>query len=217
MSRTPLLLITCAQLIVVAPALAGILPPGPLATAPLVYVDGDSTVWHGSTTYSNTFGLSGFVDWAVWAPNTFPGFAGYTPNAGEYVYAYQAAVEGSAALSSFFVTLHNPANNIGTFSGDVGWGLVDGVGTNFEQILPFNQAEWYWVDGIPTDSRSIGLAFSSPNPPMLSDGTLIDHGSSAFAIPVPSPAVPEPASLIVWSLLGLTVAGANWRRRRMRS
>ena len=215
MGRTrTLLCLTFAQLILVAPALAGILPPGPLATAPGVYVDGMANVWHGSTPYANAFGLSGFVDWAVWAPNTFPGFDGYTPNANEYIFTYQAAVEGSAALSSLFVTLDNAANNVGTFSGNVGWGLVDGVGTDFEQILPLNQAEWYWFDGIPTDSRSIGLVFSSPSPPMLSDGTLIDHGSSAFVVPVPSPAVPEPASLATWSILIAITAAALRRRQR---
>jgi formylglycine-generating enzyme required for sulfatase activity len=31
---------------------------------------------------------------------------------------------------------------------------------------------------------------------------------------IPAPAVPEPASLIVWSLLGLTVGSATWWRRR---
>jgi hypothetical protein len=188
-TRTTLLL-GCALIVSAAPALAGPLPVGPLATAPGVYVDGFANVWHGSTDYGNAFGLEGFVDWAVWAPGTFPGFSGYTPTPGEYVYTYQAAEEGTAALTSYFVTLDNSADNIGEFSGDAGFGLVDGIAADFMQILPLNQAEWYWFSGIPEDFRSKGLAFSSPNPPMLSDGTVINHGTFAFVIPVPSPGGP---------------------------
>ena len=198
MIRTRILLFLSGALIPIAPLLAGPLPAGPLATAPGVYVDGFA--WRGSTTYANAFGLSGFVDWAVWAPGTFPSFAGYVPTAGEYVYTYQAAEEGSAALTSLFVSLDNAADNIGYFSGDAGFGLVDGMAPDFSQILPANQAEWYWFSGIATDARSKGLAFSSPNPPMFSDGTLIDHGTFAFVIPVPSPGgpvIPEPSTFVL--------------------
>ncbi len=214
-TRTTLLFI-CALITSVAPALAGPLPAGPLATAPGVYVDGMANVWHGSTPYSNAFGLSGFVDWAVWAPGTFPGFGGYAPTAGEYVYTYQAAVEGSAFLTSLFVSLDNASDNIGFFSGNAGFGLVDGQAPDFSQILPLNQAEWYWFSGIPTDARSKGLAFSSPNPPMFSDGTLIDHGTFAFVVPVPSPGgpvIPEPSTFIL-AACGASLFVVRWFRHR---
>ncbi|MEX2113484.1 MAG: hypothetical protein WD845_09875 [Pirellulales bacterium] len=215
-TRTSLLLV-CALAIPAAPALAGPLPVGPLATAPGVYVDGFANVWHGSTPYSNPFGLSGFVDWAVWAPGTFPGFSGYSPTAGEYVYTYQAAVEGSVALTSLFITLDNAADNIGEFTGDAGFGLVDGpTPADFMQILPLNEAEWYWFGGIVEDDRSKGLVFSSPNPPMLSDGTLIDHGSFAFVIPVPSPGgpiIPEPSTFVL-AACGAALFVVRWLRVR---
>jgi hypothetical protein len=181
-------------------------------------VDGFSNVWHGSTDYSNTFGLEGFIDWAVWAPGTFPGFAGYTPTPGEYVYTYQAAEEGTAALTSYFVTLDNAADNIGEFSGDAGFGLVDGVAADLAVILPLNQAEWYWFSGIPTDFRSKGLAFSSPNPPMWSDGTVIDHGTFAFVIPVPSPGgpvIPEPSTFVLAACGASLFVVRWWRSRRV--
>ncbi len=209
-------LLVCALAFCAAPALAGPLPLGPLATAPGVYVDGSSNVWHGSTPYANSFGLSGFVDWAVWAPGTFPAFSGYTPTAGEYIYTYQAAEEGTASLSSLAVTLENAAGFIGEFSGDTGFGLVDGIPADFMQILPLDQAEWYWFTGIPEDSRSKGLAFSSPNPPMLSDGTVIDHGTFAFVIPVPSPGgpvIPEPSTLVL-AACGLSLLVIRWLRVR---
>ncbi len=214
--KRTLLFLASAQLVFLAPAFGGPLPVGPLATAPGVYVDGMATVWHGSTAYSNAFGLSGFVDWAVWAPGTFPGFAGYAPTAGEYAYTYQAAEEGSAALTSLFVELDNPADNIGFFSGDVGFGLVDGVAPDYMQILPLNEAEWYWFAGIPTDGRSKGLAFSSPTPPMNSIGTLIDHGTFAFVIPVPSPGgpvIPEPSTFVLGAC-GASLFVLRWMRRR---
>ena len=216
-TRTTLLL-GLALVVSAAPALAGPLPVGPLATAPGVYVDGFANVWHGSTDYSNAFGLEGFIDWAVWAPGTFPGFTGYAPTAGEYVYTYQAAEEGTAALTSFFVTLDNAADNIGEFSGDAGFGLVDGIAADFMQILPLNQSEWYWFSGIPEDFRSRGLAFSSPNPPMLSDGTVIDHGTFAFVIPVPSPGgpiIPEPSTFVLAACGASLFVVRWWRRRRV--
>jgi hypothetical protein len=185
-----------------------------------VYVDGLFNVWHGSTVFDNGFSppddLSGFVDWAVWAPGTFPAFTGYIPTPGEYVYTYQAAVEGEAALTSLFVSVENAADNIGEFYGDAGFGLVDGVAADIMTLIPLTEADWYWFTGIPEDGRSRGLAFSSPNPPMLSEGTLIDHGTFAFAYPVPSPSgpvIPEPSTLVLLGCGGLLFA-ARWLRYR---
>ncbi len=54
----------------------------------------------------------------------------------------------------------------------------------------------------------------------LSSGDLVrdlDAGLVHFALPPPTPAtVPEPASLVIWSLLGLGIAGYGLRRRRDR-
>lgn len=164
----------------------------------------------------NGVGLSGFVDWAVWAPNTFPAFSGYTPTANEYVYTYQAAEEGSANLTSLFIAVENAANNIGEFSGDAGFGLVDGVAADLMVLIPLTEADWYWFSGIPEDGRSKGLAFSSPNPPMWSDGTLINHGTFAFVFPVPSPGgpvIPEPSTFVLLACGGLLFT-VRWLRRR---
>lgn len=48
-------------------------------------------------------------------------------------------------------------------------------------------------------------------PSMEVSSLAIDNAQLSLAVA----AVPEPASLIVWSLLGLTVGGATWWRRRM--
>src|SRR5262245_26152745 len=120
MTRTKSLLsLACALALCAAPALAG-----PLAPAAGVYFDGLAT-WHGSSHYQGYFdppfntspsGLTGDIDWAVWAPNTFPaGFLGYTPTADEFVYAYQLHETGSAPLSQNIVFTINTADNIGFF------------------------------------------------------------------------------------------------------
>ena len=81
------------------------------------YNDGVNPTWTGSTAFSSGT-LTGFVDYAVFAPGDFPfGGGGYTPTAGELVYAYQVFVTGAASVSSFSVALENPtANNIGSFN-----------------------------------------------------------------------------------------------------
>ena len=166
-------------------------------------------IWHGSTPFqgydlsNNPTGLSGRIEWAVYAPGTFPaGFLGYTPTSGEAVYAYQAFVDGPAPLSSFSVNLVNPANNIGTFSG----GGVSGDAPSTAFLIPFDSANWLF-DGVPTGGTSEGLVFSSPKTPMFSTGTTIDDGSVAAVIPLPSPDafnIPEPAtsSLAFAALVG---------------
>ena len=99
---------------------------GPLATDPAAYFDGAFT-WHSTTPYqgyndypTNTSpsGLTGTIDWAVYAPGTFPaGYLGYTPTPGEFVYAYQAIQSGPAPLSGYSLTLEAIGDNIGSFAG----------------------------------------------------------------------------------------------------
>lgn len=209
----------CTLALVAAPAVGG-----PLAVDTNT-VDG---IWHGSTGFqgyndppANTdpSGLTGYLDWAVYAPDTFPGgFSGYSPTAGEYVYVYQAYETGAAPLTSLFVTLDNDADNIGQFTGDGGFGSVSGLTADFAQLVAYDSAQWYWFSGVPTSASTVGLAFSSPNAPMLSDATVIDDGTVGFVVPVPSPGgpvIPEPGTLTLASF-GLLLCGLGWLRRRRR-
>jgi hypothetical protein len=217
MTATRLHLLLCALTLVAAPALAG--PLDPLASDTNTYLG----TWHGSTFFKDTGSgvLSGYIDWAVYAPNTFPGgFSGYTPTAGEYVYAYQADVEGLAALTSFFLTLEedHPADNVGWFTGDAGFGDVDGVSPDFMDIVADDSVQWYWFDGIPGGERSVGLAFSSPAGPVIGDGTTINSGEQAIVFPLPAPdavLIPEPGSMSL-ACCGLLLSGLYWLRRRGR-
>jgi hypothetical protein len=200
---------------------------GPLAVDTNSYLG----IWHSSTPYqgyndppANTdpSGLTGYIDWAVYGPGQFPagftGLGGWTPDPTHFVYTYQGYETGAAALTSLFVTLENPAVNIGEFTGDGGFGDVGtgSIAADFAQILPLNQAEWYWFAGIQPGERSFGLAFTSPYTPMLSDGTVIDDGTNAFVVPLPTPSpnlIPEPSTFVLASF-GVLAAGLGWLRRR---
>jgi hypothetical protein len=215
MIRTNTCLLLCALALYSAPALAG-----PLATASGVYVDGFAKVWHGSTHYVNG-NLEGDVDWAVWAPNTFPsGALDYTPyvgTAGEFVYAYQVYETGSAALSQFSVSIANPADNDGYFTGDAGDGPVTGVPPDFSTITG-TSVEWFFFSAVEQGNSTSGLAFSSAYSPINGSGLVVDDGTSQFVVPVPTPGgpiIPEPSTLVLASC-GMGVIALGWLRRRGR-
>ncbi|MHC4985336.1 MAG: PEP-CTERM sorting domain-containing protein [Planctomycetota bacterium] len=187
-------------MVLAAPAFAGALSGHADA------FDDGSTVWAGSTAFDNGTGVAGYVDWAVFAPGDFP-FAGYTPDAGELVYAYQVFSTGTDVISSFSVALENEANSLGSFSDLSGDAMINGV------LLPAVKAEWQFA-GITTGGNSEGLAFSSPLVPKELFGIAVDGGTFALVIPVPTPSsneIPEPATM---SLLGIGALTALIRRRR---
>ena len=172
------------------------------------YFDGVDT-WAGSTAFDNGVGVSGYVDWAVFAPGVFPyGGTGYAPTAGEMVYAYQLFSTGSAAVSTFSVALINPADNIGSFSALAG----DSVTSTLLVNPPNGKAEWQFA-GVTMGGNSEGLAFSSLRVPQNLYGLAINGGTFAIVIPVPTPAeaeIPEPATMSLLALGGLALL----RRRR---
>lgn len=185
----------------------------PVFAGPLAFHPNAIPGFTGTTPYSNGI-LSGTVDYAVFLPGDWPGYAGYSPTPGEAVYTYQIYVDGAAPVSSLAVAIDppNPANNIGWF--------FDGDGTFVPTGAflsgPPDTAEWDF-SGITAGSASVGLAFSSPNLPMEFFGSVQDTGIGAFVIPLPSPGpvpIPEPSSLVL-SALGaafLVVAGRRYRR-----
>ncbi len=155
--------------------------------------DDGTDVWTGTSSFSNGSGLSGTVDWVVFDRDDFP-YSGYSPTAGEFVYAFQIYSTGSAAIHS--LTLDDPnaaADNIGSFA--------DLAGEAPTSAVIGSQIEWNFA-GLDAGENSIGLAFSSNNLPTNLFGVVVNGGSFAVAVPlpVPSPIVPEPASL---ALLGL--------------
>jgi len=159
--------------------------------------------WTGSTAFSSGVGLSGYVDWAVFGPGSFP-YAGYTPDPGELVYAFQVFSTGADDAHS--LTLNDPngeMNDIGSFADLTGEAPIStALGT---------QAEWNF-DGLAAGENSTGLAFSSVKTPDSLFGIVTNGGSFAITIPLPVPSsnnIPEPASL---ALLG--AGGMLMLRRR---
>ena len=222
MSRTKPAFFLCASALFAAPAMAG-----PLA------IDTNALAgYHGSTVYqgyhdfpgtSDPSDLKGHVDYAVYSALNYPvGFLGYVPTPGQYVYTYQVlqAEDGYAPLSQLILTIENAANNPGTFTGDGGFGTV--APTDLAdipddiQLVALDSIQWSFYSGVQAGHNTIGLAFSSPNPPMMSDAVAIDDGTAGFVVPLPSPGgpdVPEPSTLLLASV-GLVVVGLRWLRRR---
>lgn len=174
------------------------------------YNDGNGPTagaWTGSTAFDNGLGLSGYVDWAVFGPGSFP-YVGYTPTAGELAYSYQVFTTGALDVTSFGAALDNVADSIGTFS-DLAGDSPTGMAL-FQP--PFGSATWSFA-GILTAGNSEGLVFSSIKVPKNLFGSTIDGGTGAIVIPLPSPDVtdvPEPATMSILALAGVALL----RRRR---
>jgi hypothetical protein len=194
---------------------------GPLATNPNAYIDVDNVQWHGSTGFDDDGdpldlegdGLEGNVDWAVFTSavfNTeFPG-SGYIPPAGQMVFTYQINVAGTAPLSSLSVGINNePTGSIGSFSG----GGVTGVDPVGKSLSPVSASFSFLGESIPVGSSSSGLAYSSPNVPMSFFGSVIDGGSSAIVVPLPTPSstayIPEPSTAVLAGLALLLLSAVR--------
>ena len=163
----------------------------------------------GSVPFNNGVGLSGSIDYAVFTANSFnANFAGlgYVPG-DALVYTYQVNVAGNLGVSAEIVGVGNPANTIGTFN----IGNQDASSASFTP-----NARWLFSPEIPTGQSSWGLAFSSPNLPIVGASLTVDGGTQALVAGVPTPGtvpiVPEPASLL---LAGSMAISCLSRRSRM--
>ncbi len=162
----------------------------------------------GSVPFNNGVGLSGTIDYAVFTANAFnANFSGlgYVPG-DALVYTYQVSVAGSLGVSAEIVGISNPANTIGTF--DIG-----DVNPSSSSFTP--NARWLFSPEIPTGMTSWGLAFSTPNLPIVGASLTIDGGTQALVAGVPTPGpvpLPEPGSVLLVAS-GLA-ACFTWRSRR---
>lgn len=145
----------------------------------------------GSVPFNNGVGLSGTIDYAVFSAAAFSAnFAGlgYVPG-GPLVYTYQVNVTGSLGVSAEIVGISNLANTIGTFD----------IGDQNSSSASFTpNARWLFSPEIPTGMTSWGLAFSSPQLPIVGGSLTVDGGTQALTQGVPTPGpitIPEPATL----------------------
>ncbi|GMU20111.1 MAG: hypothetical protein AMXMBFR13_02110 [Phycisphaerae bacterium] len=163
----------------------------------------------GNVPFNNGVGLSGTIDYAVFTASDFnANFAGlgYVPG-DDLVYTYQVTVAGSLAVTAEHVGISNPANTIGTFN----IGDVDASSASFTP-----NGSWFFASGIQTGMTSYGLAFSSPNLPIVGAVLTVDGGTQALVAGVPTPgpiAFPEPASLLI-TAAGLVACLLSRSRRR---
>lgn len=192
------------QLLVAFLALLAIAIP----TAQAGILNGNANAYSGvtgSVPFNNGVGLSGSIDYAVFTAADFnTSFAGlgYVPG-DALVYTYQVNVIGSLGVSAEIVGVSNPANTIGTFN-------IGGQNASSASFTP--NARWLFSPEIPTGTSSWGLAFSSPNLPIVGASLTVDGGTQALVAGVPTPGpigVPEPASMAL-----LAVGGILWTLRR---
>jgi len=171
-------------------------------------LDGHASAYASGSSAFSDGGLVGYVDYAVFMPGSFP-YAGYSPDAGEAVYAYQVFNTGDVPINVYFAVLVNEANDVGSFTD------FSGVTPSLEQLIPApGQARWTFAQPeIQPSDNSIGLAFSSTKLPTMYLGGVIDGGgATTFYVLVPgADDIPEPMTMAFLAFGGVALLA---RRRR---
>lgn len=128
--------------------------------------------------------------------------------------------------------INNPGANVANYLSGADWNSQNGNVTTVGSAGPSSDSfygtadqggnVWEWNEALISASFR-GLRGGSfvdhlaelPSTNRDANGSTSEDYNAGFRVAtVPEPAVPEPASLIVWSLLGLTVGSATWWRRR---
>lgn len=208
-TTTLILALGIAVALLISPSYAG-----PLASHP------DAVDSATGSQLTSSGGLNVTVEYAVLEVDDFnDDFSGlgYTPTPGQLVYAYQVINNdppSTVDVTTQIILPADPAGNIGSFNiGDVAPGASTFIGT---------QATWFFFSAITPGQTSYGLAFSSPNAPVLDfSGSLtvgVGGASVVAAVHVPGddlyvPApIPEPSTVAMLGLGGLALVGLRRRR-----
>ena len=160
--------------------------------------------------------LSASVEYAVFAPGTFPGPAvggnliGADPSAGaDYVYAYKV---DNLAGSTLSINELSVGWATGAILRNVGNNLTLGGAAPVLQYLPANSFINLLPSIAPTASSDV-LYFTSPEAPTFASSTVGNGGLNLQEL-LPSPSVPEP---VTGFSLVLGAGLATLSRRRARS
>lgn len=212
MSRSKTCVLAIAFALFATPSLAG-------------YLAADTNAlpgWHGSSSFDDGNELVGSVEFAVYAPGSWPAsfdFGSFSLDTSQVLYAYQVFSDGNDPVTLDFTPIAGPGQDIGWFTGTGVSSSVDGEIPTLYQVASFSYVFWTFA-GLTTGETSKGLMFTSPNAPVQTSATMQDGGQTAIAFNVPGPGdqlIPEPGSLTLalGGLLGLGLV--LWRRRRGRA
>lgn len=210
MSRCRTCVLACALALCATPSFAG-------------YLAGDTSAyagWYGSSSFDDGAELKGYVDWAVYAPGSWPAsfnFGSFSLDTSQLLYTYEVFSEGDDPVTFSLVPINGPGQDAGWFTGTGVSSSVDGEVPTSWFVADFSAAFWTF-DGLTTGEQSKGLMFTSPNIPEMSSALMQDGGSSAIALDVPAPSpveIPEPGTMTL-AILGLASLGLLRLRRRGR-
>ncbi len=171
----------------------------------------------GTIHYTLTAGgdtLTAEVDYAVYAPTTYPGV---DPSPGDYVYVYQIFnddVASTVDVAFFSIGLEegNGADHEGDDTSEDAPGIPGGQSPSLAMISG-TSVYWLFDPQIDPGEWSTTLLFTSPAPPTWKSGALADGGLPTPGDgPLPSP-LPEPAT---FGLMGVGLAFAVYTRVRRR-
>lgn len=171
----------------------------------------------GTRYYTLTAGtdtLTAEVDYAVYAPTTYPGV---DPSPGdEYVYVYQITNAAASTVDVAFFSIGLEDGSGADHEGDdtsVGAPGTPGGQSPGLAMISGTSVYWLFDPQIDPGEWSTALIFTSPAPPTWKSGALADGGlPTPGGGPLPSP-LPEPATL---GLMGVGLAFAVYTRVRRR-
>lgn len=165
----------------------------------------------GSEAFDTAPGWSAGVDYAVYAPDEYPG--DHENKADSYIYAYQIFSDdtGSETLSSFSVGLDTGSGAAAPGDDDT-YGAAGGVAPLLSRLVggpPPSSVQWT-LDVDPGEHTTV-LLYSSPSSYQWKSATLA-NGGDGVTKQLPSP-VPEPLTTSMLAAGGMLALLSRRRRR----